>query len=209
LGPSTWHEGLPLRLGLPEPLEFFGDTAMETAHLKARTKVLDSLGATSVPVDLTPFLDAGALLYQGAWVAERYADLGPFFETHPSSQSSSINPTVRQIIESGARFSAAELFRTQHALRNLRHAVRPVWDQVDVLVLPTIGTTFTIDEVLADPIARNSVLGHYTHFANLLDLAAIAIPAGLTEDGRPSSLMLIGPPGSDLTLATVAQAVLS
>ncbi len=208
LGASTWQEGMPLRLGLPESLDFFGDTAMQAAHLKARTQAMDSLGATGVSVDLTPFLDAGALLYQGAWVAERYADLGPFLETHPDSPASSINPIVRRIIESGQRFSAADLFRTQHALRTLRHAVRPVWDQVDALVLPTIGTTFTIEEVLADPIARNSVLGHYTHFANLLDLAAIAIPAGLTEDGRPASLMLIGPPRSDLTLATIAQAVL-
>ena len=124
--------------------------------------------------------------------------------THPDS----VHPVVREIIEGGARFSAADAFRTQHRLRNLRHLTRPVWDDVDALLLPTIGTTFTIEEVLADPMARNAVLGHYTHFTNLLDLAALTIPAGTTTDGRPAALMLIGPPRSDLTLASIAADIL-
>ena len=75
---------------------------------------------------------------------------------------------------------------------------------MDVLVLPTIGTTFTVDEVLADPIATNTKLGHYTHFGNLLDLCAIAVPAGTTRDGRPASLMVLGPALSDDTVLAVA-----
>ena len=75
---------------------------------------------------------------------------------------------------------------------------------MDVLVLPTIGTTFTVDEVLADPIATNTKLGHYTHFGNLLDLCAVAVPAGLTADGRPASLMVLGPALTDDTVLAVA-----
>jgi allophanate hydrolase len=204
--------GRPVRLGLPPvaDLEFFGDEPMRTAHLAARENAVKQLGADQVPIDLEPFLEAGALLYQGAWVAERLADLEPFLTAHPvSTHPDSVHPVVRGIIESGAKFSAADAFRTQHRLRNLRHVTKPVWDDVDALLLPTIGTTFTIDEVLAEPLARNAVLGHYTHFTNLLDLAALSLPIGLTSDGRPVALMLIGPPRSDLTLAAIATTLLT
>jgi allophanate hydrolase len=192
----------PLRIGLPpaEALEFFGDEPMRETHLAARAAAVDTVGATGAPVDLEPFLEAGALLYNGAWVAERLADIGPFLHAHPES----VHPVVRSIIEGGAKYTAAEQFRTEHRLKTLRHVTKRVWADVDALLLPTIGTTFTIDEVLAEPIARNAALGHYTHFANLLDLAAVAVPAGTTTDGRPASLMLIGPPHSDLTLASIA-----
>jgi Asp-tRNA(Asn)/Glu-tRNA(Gln) amidotransferase A subunit family amidase len=120
-----------------------------------------------------------------------------------------VHPVVRGIIESGANFSAADAFRTQHKLRNLRHVTSKVWDDVDALLLPTIGTTFTVEEVLEQPIARNAMLGHYTHFTNLLDLAALSLPIGITSDGRPVALMLIGPPNSDLTLAAIAAALLN
>jgi allophanate hydrolase len=201
----------PVRLGLPalDALEFFGDEPMRLAHLAARELAVETLAATEVEVDLEPFLEAGGLLYQGAWVAERLADIGDFFAEHPvSTHPDSVHPVVRGIIESGARFSAADAFRTQHRLRNLRHITGKVWDDIDALLLPTIGTTFTIEEVIADPLARNAILGHYTHFTNLLDLAALSIPVGTTTDGRPVALMLIGPPRSDLTLASIAATVL-
>jgi allophanate hydrolase len=208
LHPAT---AAPFRIGLPAAaaLEFFGDEPMREAHLAARDRALEALGATSKDIDLEPFLAAGALLYDGAWVAERLADLEPFLKDYPAEDDPDpIHPVVRGIIEGGARYTAAEQFRTEHKLKNLRHVTSRVWDDVDALLLPTIGTTFTIDEVLAEPLARNAVLGHYTHFGNLLDLAALSLPAGTTTDGRPAALMLVGPPHSDLTLASMAATIL-
>jgi allophanate hydrolase len=72
------------------------------------------------------------------------------------------------------------------------------------LVLPTVGTTFTVPEVLSDPVATNTALGHYTHFGNLLDLCAIAVPSGFTADGRPASAMVLGPALSDDVVLAVA-----
>ena len=60
-----------LVVGLPafDELEFFGDTAMAEGHRSARERLSDSLAVRQV--SLRPFLDAGELLYQGPWVAER------------------------------------------------------------------------------------------------------------------------------------------
>jgi allophanate hydrolase len=79
-----------------------------------------------------------------------------------------------------------------------------VWESADVLLVPTVPTTFTVQEMLADPVRLNSVLGHYTTFCNLLDLCAVAVPAGFTAAGRPHGVTLLAPAGSDALLARAA-----
>ena len=190
-----------VRIGLPEPavLDFFGDEEMSVAHRAARSVITHHLSVSSI--DLTPFLDAGNLLYQGPWVAERLVEFGDFLAEHPGAA----HPVVEGIIRSGAVFSAADAFRAQYRLAELKVDASAVFDDVDVVVVPTIGTTFTIEQVLADPISTNTRLGYYTHCGNLLDLCAAAVPAGLTADGRPASCMVLGPALSDDVVLAVAQ----
>ncbi len=191
---------LGVTVGLPaEPeLTFFGDDAMGDAHRTARAVVAD-LFSTSTP-RLEPFLAAGELLYSGPWVAERTVEFGDFLADHHDD----VVPVVDQIIRGGGRFTATDVFRAQYRLAELKAEVARAFEVMDVLVLPTIGTTFTVPEVLADPIRTNTVLGHYTHFGNLLDLCAAAVPAGLTADGRPTSLMVLGPALADDAVLAVA-----
>jgi allophanate hydrolase len=153
-----------------------------------------------VPVDVAPLLEAGRLLYEGALVAERLADLAPFLASHPDS----VLPVTRTVIESGAKYAATDLFLDLHRLAELKTAAADIFSNVDALLLPTIPTTFTIPELLAEPFIHNATLGRFTQFANPLDLAVVAIPMGSTVDGRPFGISLIGPAGSDATLATLA-----
>jgi allophanate hydrolase len=177
----------PLRLAIGRDLDFFGDAGQEKAFL-ARF-------GDRPAVDIAPMIEAGDLLY-GPWVAERLADL----EDHLDKML----PVTRAVVESGRRYTAADLFRAQHRLAELRAWTDRLWRDIDVLILPTIGTTYTQDEVAADPIRLNLNLGRYTQFANLLDLAAVTIPNGFTADGRPASVTLFGPAHSDETLFRVA-----
>ncbi|MDG4810931.1 allophanate hydrolase [Micromonospora sp. WMMD1120] len=190
-----------LRLGVPraEDLEFFGDTGQE-ARFAAGVERLRTFVGSSRPVPLGPFFDAGDLLYRGPWVAERLVALDDFLRSHPDS----VHPVTRAVLETGRRYDAVDAFRGQHHLRALRAQVDHIWQDVDVLVVPTVGTTFTLDEIAEDPIGRNAVLGRYTQFANLLDLAAVTVPNGFTSAGRPASLTLVGPAFTDTTLARLA-----
>jgi len=113
-------------------------------------------------------------------------------------------PVIRAILESGSKYSAVDVFAAEHRLGELRAEVAQLWHQMDVLVLPAIGTTFTVADVLADPIGANTKLGHYTHFGNLLDLCAVVVPAGMTADGRPAALMILGPALADDRVLGVA-----
>lgn len=188
-----------LRLATARSLDFFGDAGQE----KAFAAGLDRLPGERSEIDIAPLLEAGDLLYRGPWVAERLADLGVFLAEHPDS----VLPVTRRVLESGRRFSAVDAWRGMHRLRELQAWTDRLWDTVDVLVLPTIGTTYTHDEIAEDPIGRNLNLGRYTQFANLLDLAAVTIPNGRTADGRPSSLTLFGPAFSDDTLIGLAELI--
>ena len=190
------------RVGLPAVAElaFFGDDAMCAAHLASRARVPDLFDRVVTP-PLAPFLDAGELLYQGPWVAERLVEFGDFLAAEPDA----VLPVVADIIRGGARFSAVDVFRAQYRLAELKSVVAGLFTAMDVLVLPTIGTTFTVEVVLAEPISTNTVLGHYTHFGNLLDLCAVAVPAGTTADGRPASTMVLGPALSDDLVLAVAR----
>jgi allophanate hydrolase len=193
-----------LRLGLPDPsaLDFAGDDAMRAAYLSTVDKATELAGSV-VTIDIDPFLQAGELLYGGAFVAERLADLGPFL----ADAAHTVLPVTRTVIEAGAGFDAATLFRDQHRLRELAAAATRQWSRADALLLPTVPTTFTVSQMRAEPVRRNQILGRFTQFVNLLDLAALAVPTPSTVDGRPAGVSVIGPAFSDRTLAAFAAAL--
>lgn len=191
-----------LRVGIPSTLEFFGDTESADAFAVSLGQ-LEKLGGTTVPIDYTPLAEAADLLYDSALVAERYAAVRPFFDAHGDEV---IEP-VRSILARGRNYSAADLVDAQIRLRALAQQVAPMWDGIDILVVPTAPTHYTIEAMRADPVALNRNLGAYTNFVNLLDYAAISVPTCLRADGLPFGLTLIGPSGSDFQLAELAQRI--
>ncbi len=189
----------PVRLAVPTGLDFEGDGAMRDAF-DAAVAHAGQHTTNLVPTTIAPLLEAGELLYHGPWVAERLAELETFFAHHPGE----VLPITRQVIEDGRRFTAVDTFRAWHRLKELQHWTDRLWQRAELLIMPTVPTTFTVDEIAADPLRRNTVLGRFTQFVNLLDLAAVTVPAGQAADGRPASATLIGPAFSEPLLLSVA-----
>jgi allophanate hydrolase len=193
----------PLRVGIPKgDIPFFGDTDYASLYRAAIDRMV-RLGATIVPVDFTPFEKAAAMLYAGPWVAERLVAAGPLAERKPEA----LHPVLQEILRGGKGHSALQAFQAFYELAELTRLAKREWAKIDYLLLPTAGTTFTIAEMLAEPIALNTKLGAYTNFVNLMDLAAVAVPAGFRADGIPFGVSLIGPALSDGMLLTVADAL--
>ena len=188
-----------LRIGVPQPLEFHGDALAEQAFAEALAKV-ESLGCRITRVPIEPLARAAQLLYQGPWVAERYAAVGAYLAQHPAGA----DPTVSKIVLSGATPLAHELFAAEYELRALQHQADAMWADVDVLLVPTAPTHPTLAALAADPFEPNRRLGHYTNFVNLLDMAAHALPGPFRADGLPAGVTLIGPAFSDFALAQLA-----
>ena len=186
----------------PADREFFGDRESERLYDAAIAR-LAALGGTPVPFDYAPFRDIAALLYGGPWVAERLAAVEAFF----AGNAHAFDPSVRTIVESARAYSAVDAFTGRYRFEALRRRTDAVFADLDLLLLPTAPTTYTVAEMRDEPVALNSRLGLYTNFANLLGLAGIAVPAGFREDGLPAGVTLIGPGGSDEALAPWADAL--
>ena len=188
-----------LRIGVPQPLEFFGD-ALAAKAFDAALSALKALGCEVVDLPYAPLARAASLLYDGPWVAERYAAVGAFLATHPADA----DPTVAKIVLGGATKLAHELFAAQYEMQALQRQASRLWDRIDVMAVPSAPTHPTRAELAADPFDANRRLGHYTNFVNLLDMAAHALPGPFRDDGLPAGITLIGPAFSDFALAQLA-----
>jgi allophanate hydrolase len=188
------------RFGVPRELDFSGDPDTP-ALFEAAVGRMTAMGGTAVEIDLTPFTGAAKLLYEGPWVAERWAAVGDFVEAHPDD----VFQVTRKILEGAKGWDAVAAFQAQYQLREFAREAQAVWESIDVLLLPTTPRLYTVAENLADPFATNSVLGRYTNFMNLLDLAAVAVPAGRARGGRaPWGVTLAAPAGFDAALLDLA-----
>ncbi len=194
------------RFGVPskDMLQFFGDTGAGELYWAAVSK-LQEAGHECVEVDYAIFRDAANLLYSGPWVAERYAAIESFLEQHEAD----LYPVTAKIITGARKISAADTFSAVYKLAALARRAEAEWQKMDVLLLPTTGTIYTHEQVAAEPVALNTNLGYYTNFVNLLDLAAIAVPAGFRANGLPFGVTFIAPAWSDEALLDTAQSFLA
>ena len=182
---------------------WFGDGEAEYLYDRA----LETFAglADVVEIDLAPLQEAAQLLYGGPWVAERAAAMAKILATNPEA----VDATVRTVVETGTSISAVELFNGLYRLAELKRHADTLWTQIDLLAFPTTGTTYRVAELLAAPIALNNNLGFYTNFVNLLDMAAVAVPAGIRANATGFGITLIGPADSDRSLLDAADAYLS
>jgi allophanate hydrolase len=180
---------------------FFGDRTSEHLY-EASLAQFTKLGATIVEIDIEPFYAAARLLYEGPWVAERYLTIRALIASSPES----ILPVTRQIILAGAHGTAADAFAAFYQLDDLRRVRDHTFRSIDVMVLPTAPTIYSIEQVQADPIALNSRLGTYTNFVNLLDMCGLAVPSAMRPDGTPFGVTLLAPAHDDIALAAIGRA---
>jgi allophanate hydrolase len=191
-----------LRAGVPLSGQrlFFGDQDSARAYDDAVARFA-GLGAQIVEFDIEPFYAAARLLYEGPWVAERYLVAKDLIASAPES----MHPVTRQIILAGAHKTAADAFAAFYQLEEIKRVRDHTFRAVDILVLPTVPTIYTIADVLADPIGLNNRLGTYTNFVNLLDLCGLAVPASIGANGRPFGITLLGVAGADAALAAIGR----
>lgn len=191
-----------------EEPRFYGDFAEEyRAAWHRALKRLEAMarehGARFERIDTQWLSDIASILYDGAWVAERWSDLGGFVTEHAGD----VFPVTRSILESGNRddLSAADAFSAYHTVFATRARARALLAD-SVLVMPTAGGTFTRDEVRADPIRTNSLMGLYTNHCNLCDLVAVDVPAGEASSRHPFGITFFSTAASQGTLLAAARA---
>lgn len=194
--PSGERIGIPL----PHQREFFGDNEAAWLYDKSIAR-LKQQGRVVSEIDISSLLETANLLYSGPWVAERTAAVGDFLLSNPEA----IERTVLGILQAGLQVSGVDAFRGYYRLAELARAAEAIWVDVDILALPTAPTIYRIGELDAAPLALNSNLGRYTNFVNLLDMAAIAVPAGFRKNGTGFGITFVAPAWTDLALIDQAE----
>lgn len=201
------HYGLrqgSLKVGLipPSQLNFFGSGSYEKAYQQTLA-TLEENGFEFETFDYAPFAEAARLLYEGPWVAERYIATLPLIEENPDA----IFPVVRDIIAPGGKPPATDLFLAEYRLNELKQQCLAELRKYDCLLTPTAGRHFTIEEMLEEPIRRNSELGYYTNFMNLLDFSALSVPTVISTDNMPFGITLVANHLNDRALLSIANRI--
>ncbi|MBT0566121.1 allophanate hydrolase [Williamsia sp. CHRR-6] len=185
-------------------------TAMSSAWVAAFDAVVtqaDSMGWDIVRIDMTDFLAAARLLYEGALVAERYDAVGGFLAT--AGPDAGVDPTVAGIIGAADRFTATDLLADRRRVAECRASAMAALDGADALLVPTAPMHPTLAQVAADPVGVNATLGTYTNFANLFDLCAVAVPAGEVDEGDAGTaqfgITLLAPAHHDAVVMDLAR----
>jgi allophanate hydrolase len=181
-------------------LEFFGMSECGTLYEQACER-FSRLGGVAVEIDYAPFAEAGRLMFAGPWVAERRVAISSLIEI----ETDNLLDVTKAVLRPGADYSAMDAFKALHRLARLRRMSETILDGIDALVVPTAPRPILLEDMQRDPIALNTCLGHYSYFANLLDLCAVAIPNGTLPNGVPMGVTLLAPAWSDRTLLALAR----
>jgi len=192
------------RVGVPDAAtrRFEGDAAQAESFDTALAGIA-ALGAEIVEIDFAPFYQVAEMLYDGPWVAERYAVIEDLLRRDPAA----IHSVTRRVVEVAERFSSADVFRAFYRLQELKRGIEPLLAGIDLLCVPSIPTFYTVADVEADPFGPNARLGTYTNFVNLLEMCAITLPTAPRRDGRPGSVTLLAAAGRDAQIAAIARAL--
>ncbi|WP_341962829.1 allophanate hydrolase [Pseudomonas sp. RC10] len=199
LSVNAFGAGFEFLVPHAEQLEFFGDEQSARQYQRS-LQVLAELGGTPRAIDLSPFLEAGRLLFDSPLVAERLVSYGETLARAPES----IHPAVRASLQKAKSYDAEQTYKTLYRLRELQRETHHTLQGATALVLPTYGRLPTCAEVRDDPLEVNARMGRYTYFANPLRLSGISVPVGLRDDGLPFGLSLLGLPLHDLRLRDLA-----
>ena len=186
----------------PEQREFFGNTDMAQLFESALEHVAAITGACG-QFDYQPLKAVGDLMFFGPFAAERDVSVGDFLEANPHAGEA----VVRKVILESRRYLAKDAYAALYQVHEARRLLDQLWRDVDVVMLPTVGTQYRIEEVLADPLTPNFNNGYYTNFANPLGLAGIAVPCGCSRVGLPFGITFYGPAGSEARLTRLAAAI--
>lgn len=178
---SIGIEAASFTFGIPPPEALHICNPVYRRKFMEVVQQVQQLGGRLKPIDWAPFEKAGKLLYEGSFVCERLAGLP---DNWLVDNRSNLHPVIESIFSSvtARKSTAVDAYRDLQVKALYTRQAEKVFEYstagVDVVIVPTAPTHWTVEEVLADPIARNSMLGEFTHFGNVLDLCAVAVPAG-------------------------------
>ncbi|HYC57293.1 MAG TPA: allophanate hydrolase [Candidatus Binatia bacterium] len=188
------------RFGIPTPTELAPLDIEAHSLFAAAVQAFERCGGVAVEIEYAPFRETADLLYsRGAWLVERDRAFGSFLRAHPDA----VDPAVAAIVADSASITSAQVEASLQKLEQQKRATAPIRKSVDVLLVPTVPQLFRIAEVMARPLEASPKIGVFNNFANLLGMAALAVPSGAWSVGVPFGVTICGGPDSEALLVAL------
>ncbi len=189
-----------LRIGVPRPF-FFDDLDPEVADaIEKAIELFRKLDAEIREVKLEVSTDRTLAS------AEAYAYHQSFVARSPELYQ----PATLARIQSGANISASDALRASSDLQASRHAIRKIFDEVDVLLTPTVPIPPPVIAGLREHTdnlrPQELIMLRNTRPFNVWGIPAISIPCGFTKDGLPIGLQLAAAPWREDVVLQAAHA---
>ena len=138
--------------------------------------------------------------------AEAYA----YHESFVARSPELYQPATLARIQSGANISADDALRARKELEASRHAIQAIFEDVDVLLMPTVPVS---PPVIADLLRypdnlrpQELIMLRNTRPFNVWGIPTISVPCGLTKDGLPIGLQLAAAPWREDVVLQAAHA---
>ncbi|KAK3110769.1 hypothetical protein LTR53_014602 [Teratosphaeriaceae sp. CCFEE 6253] len=193
--------------GVPPPSALEVCTPLFQQQFAKAAERMQRTGGRKVEVDWAPFNGGNQLLYEGALLNERIACLGADFL---ASNLDRFEPPIRDLFKAAMERDTKpwDVFRDQHLQGQFTRQAAQIFEEIDVLLVPTVPCHPTVAAMMADPLKLNARLGEFTHFANVLDLCGIALNASFYEEGGkrlPFGVTVLGASGTDGKVFDIAR----
>jgi len=185
-----------LRLGVPREYFFEGlhpdvSAAVEEAirHLKRRVREVRDVTLPRLQISES-----------GSYDVELYHFQRTFFDKSPELY----HPWSQRHLNSVKLVQTVPYIETLKRVRECRRDIRRIFEQVDILALPTMREpapliSETINETHKRPRSNTAAFNHF-------GTPAITVPCGFSKDGLPIGLQLVGKPFDELGVLSVAYA---
>jgi aspartyl-tRNA(Asn)/glutamyl-tRNA(Gln) amidotransferase subunit A len=167
-------------------------------------RVLGELGAHVEAVD--PGFEDGESLFTLFWTTGAWNLLRKL----SAEKLALVEPPLRAAAEHGGRYSLAEYLDAVAARSVLGERMRRFHEAWDVLVTPTVAVpAFEVERLEPASPLGNGSWTWWTPFSypfNLTQQPAISVPCGLTDQGLPVGLQIVGPMHREDNVLRVAHA---
>ena len=196
-----------LRIGVPD--NYFWEQADSSivACVEDAIARLARAGAKVVRLTLPHCDELYDILCKGGLAAP---ELNAYLQLNFPEKINRLDPVVRVRVEEADKVSSLEYLRRKAVLQHCGERAAAVFDDVDVLLTPTVAISPPLLADIADIAAygrANMLTLHNTSIVNLLGWCALSMPVGLDANRMPVGLQLIAAPMAEPRLLGVAQAL--
>jgi aspartyl-tRNA(Asn)/glutamyl-tRNA(Gln) amidotransferase subunit A len=192
-----------LRIGLSIDLEHATVDAEVAAAVRAAADVLSALGATVE--ERSPSLGEAKAVFDAHW----YSGAALMLDAVDARKHDLIDPGLREIAAQGAAIPHLDYLEAARTREQLGATMCDYHRSFDALLTPTLPiTAFAAGQEVADPSRQRRWVDWtpFTYPFNLTQQPAASIPCGLSSDGLPIGLQIVGPMHRDDVVLRIARA---